>query len=188
MLLSIDPGVNNCGLAVVDYGGKFTVLETYNVSNSRRFTDPEKLVEKSFGARVVKVNSIIHHVERLLDAHTAVDHVVIEAPFYSALTPLAYGSLLEVISAVKYRVLIPRGLQFTMAEPLLVKRLFINVKLDKGLKMKSVMRDFLQKKVSAGEIVLLADVQTLTEHEIDAIAVGFSRVISLLEQSQNESR
>lgn len=187
MLLSIDPGVNNCGLAVVDYIGPFTVLETFNVNNARRFTDAEKIIEKEFGARVVKVNHILDHVKRMLAAHPCVDHVVIEAPFYSALTPLAYGSLLEVISAIKYSLLIPQSLRYTMAEPLLVKRAFINVKLDKGLKKKEVMRQFLEKKVAAGEVLLPAAVDTLTEHEIDAIAVGFSRVVALLEAAQNES-
>lgn len=186
MLLSIDPGVNNCGIAVIDITDKFTVIETYNVTNTRKFTEEEKQVEKEFGARVVKVNSIMHHVERLLNLHPSADHVVIEAPFYNALTPLAYGSLLEVITAIKYRVLIPRGIHFTMVEPLLVKRLFINVKLDKGLKRKEVMKDFLYKKVNSGDIITSINIDELTEHEVDAIAVGFSRFISLFEARQNE--
>lgn len=188
MLLSIDPGVNNCGLAVIDCTADFTVLETFNVNNSRRFTDEEKLVEKEFGARVVKVNSILSHVQRLLDAYAGgVEHVVIEAPFYNALTPMAYGSLIEVITAIKYRILIPQGLQFTMAEPLLVKKLFINVKLDKGLKKKEVMRDFLFRKVSDGSIAVKVDIEPLTEHEIDAIAVGFSKYVSMMEDKRHES-
>lgn len=185
MILSIDPGVNNCGLAVIDYTHDFTVLETYNVNNARRFTDEEKEVEKTFGPRVVKINSILHHVNRLLDSHPEVDHVAIEAPFYSVLTPLAYGSLLEVISAIKYRILVPKEIAFSMAEPLMVKRAFINVKLDRGLKKKDVMRDFLIKKVTAGEIVLSVSIETLTQHEIDAIAVAFSKVIKILEEQQN---
>lgn len=187
MLLSIDPGVNNCGLAVVDYKGLFTVVETLNVNNARRFTDAEKDTEKEFGARVVKVNHILEHIKKILISHPSISHVVIEAPFYSALTPLAYGSLLEVISAIKYAILIPRGLCFSMAEPLMVKRAFINIKLDRGLKKKEVMRQFLEKKVAAGEVVLSTTVESLTEHEIDAIAVGFSRVITILEVAQNET-
>lgn len=187
MIFSIDPGVNNCGLAVIDHAGAFTVMETYNVCNARRFTEQEKEVEKVFGARVVKVNHILEHVTRLLESYPDIDHVTIEAPFYSALTPLAYGSLLEVISAIKYRLLVPRNLTFNMAEPLMIKRAFINIKLDKGLKKKEVMRLFLEKKVTSGEIVIPAAIDTLTEHEIDAIAVAYSRVISVLEAAQNET-
>lgn len=187
MLLSIDPGVNNCGLAVIDYTESFKVLDTYNVNNSRRFTDDEKVVEKEFGARVVKVNSILTHVQRLIDNYKGIDHVVIEAPFYNALTPMAYGSLIEVITAIKYRILIPQHLTFTMAEPLLVKKVFINIKLDKSLKRKEVMRKFLSKKVSSGEITMDIDVENLTEHEIDAIAVGFTRFVAIIEGRKNES-
>lgn len=187
MLLSIDPGVNNCGLAVIDCTDRFTVLETFNVNNSRRFTDDEKVVEKEFGARVVKVNSILANVQRLIDSYSGIDHVVIEAPFYNALTPMAYGSLIEVITAIKYRILIPRGLQFTMAEPLLVKKVFVNIKLDKGLKKKEVMRDFLFKKVAAGDITVKVDPEPLTEHEIDAIAVGFTRFVAIVEERRHES-
>ena len=185
MLLSIDPGINNCGLAVIDYEKDFTVLETFNVNNARKFTPEEKEVESVFGLRVVKVNFILHHVNLLLKAYPGIDHVTIEAPFYNALTPMAYGSLLEVISAIKYSVLIPSGLTCSMAEPLLVKRIFINVKLGKDLKKKEAMRMFLVKKVDAGEIVLKVETDSLSEHEIDAIAVGYTRVISMLLAAQD---
>lgn len=180
MLLSIDPGINNCGLAVIDYESDFTVLESFNVNNTRRFTPEEKALEKIFGLRVVKVNFILHHVWRLLKAYPDIDHVAIEAPFYSALTPLAYGSLLEVISAIKYTILVPEGIPYSMTEPLLVKRMFINVKLNKDMKKKEAMRLFLTKKVMEGDILLNVEPETLSEHEIDAIAVGYTRAITVL--------
>ena len=74
-----------------------------------------------------------------------------------------------------------------MAEPLLVKKLFINVKLDKGLKKKDAMRDFLFKKVSEGSIAVKVDIEPLTEHEIDAIAVGFSKYVSMMEGRRHET-
>lgn len=185
MILSIDPGVNNCGVAVVDYSTCFKVAEVFNVTNARKFTQEEKLVEAKFGARVVKVNNILSQVEGCLLRHPRVNHVTIEAPFYNALTPLAYGSLLEVISAIKYRLLLPMGLAFSMTEPLVVKKVFLSVKINKGTTAKEVMRRFMEQKVKDKIIVVGKPVQEMTEHEIDAIAIAFVKVASILEEKQN---
>lgn len=169
MLLGIDPGVNNCGLTVVDPAPQFKVILTHNVKNARKFTDPEKALELEYNARVVKVKAIVDKVTELLDTYPQIECVAIEAPFYNHLTPQAYGSLLEVISAIKYTVLIPRKMKYRMLEPMLVKRLFAG----KGMAKKEVMKQFLISKVASGSILLDADIETLTEHEIDAVAITF---------------
>ena len=174
MLLGIDPGVNNCGLAVVDTSGVFKVSTTHNVKNARKFTDQEKLLEKEFNTRVVKVTAIVAKVEETLALYPQINFVAIEAPFYNHLTPQAYGSLLEVISAIKYSILIPRKLQFRMLEPMLVKKLFAN----KAMAKKEVMKQFLIAKKESGAIELEVDIETLSEHEIDAIAISYSHHIS----------
>ncbi len=176
MILSIDPGINNCGLAVVKvHNEKAMVLEHINVKNAGRLSDAEKMMEAAYGPRVVKISRINAQVQRLLSAHPEISACAIEAPFYSALTPLAYGSLLEVISAIKYQVIVPTGLPVKMIEPLTVKKMFLRSKLIKGMTAKQVMRDFLVGKVTCGEIVLPEGTvgEDLTEHEIDAIAVGY---------------
>jgi Holliday junction resolvasome RuvABC endonuclease subunit len=55
MILAIDPGINNCGLALIDIENNFNVKETYLVKNARKFTDEEKIIEAKFGSRSVKV-------------------------------------------------------------------------------------------------------------------------------------
>ncbi len=182
MLLSIDPGVNNCGLAVSRPFNVFEVLETQNVKNARKFTDSEKEVEKFYSARVVKVAHILAAVEDTLTRYPDIEHVAIETPFYNALTPQVYGSLLEVISAIRYNVLIPKGLKIRMIEPLLVKKMFIHAKMTKGMTKKDVMKQFLLEKLQTGVITYPGDPETLTEHEVDAIAIGFvSHLFSLSE-------
>lgn len=178
MLLGIDPGVNNCGLTVVDTTAGFQVLMTHNVKNARKFTEVEKELEKEFNTRVVKVSAIVDKVVEVLDTYPLIDYVAIEAPFYNHLTPQAYGSLLEVISAIKYKILVPRKLQFRMLEPMLVKKLFAN----KGMAKKEVMKQFLIAKKEAGTILLEVDIDTLSEHEIDAIAITYVHHISHLQE------
>lgn len=180
MLLSADPGVANFGLAVIDPTSHFKVVEHHLVKNTRKFTDEEKAIELIYGSRTVKVLSILNKINELLDRYDQIKTVVVEAPFYSALTPLAYGSLLEVIVSIKYKIVLERKLEFRMIEPLLVKKLFTANSMAK----KEAMRQFLIKKKEEGHIDLSSDVDTLSEHEIDAIAVGFVHCLSLKEISK----
>lgn len=178
MLLSIDPGVNNCGLSVADTNQQFKVLLTHNVKNTRKFTDAEKVLEAEYNTRVVKVFAIHNKILEVLETYPEINDVAIEAPFYNHLTPQAYGSLLEVISVIKYNILIPRKLPYCMLEPMLVKKLFAN----KGMAKKEIMKQFLVAKAASGEILLPADIETMTEHEIDAVAIGFVHHLSTIQE------
>lgn len=185
MLLSIDPGVNNCGVSVVDYSEVFRVVEVFNVNNARKFSPEEKVQELKFGTRVVKVTNILNQLSSCLDRYPGIDRVSIEAPFYNALTPVAYGSLLEVITAIKYNLLLPRAIPFSMTEPLLVKKLFIGQKITRDTTAKAVMRLFMEKKVADKLIFVDKLVEEMTEHEIDAIAIAYVNVIKLLEEKRD---
>lgn len=170
MFLSIDPGINNCGISVNDPVNRLQILETINVKNARKFTDDEKIVEQQYGNRAVKVLHILNTINSLLVKYPSINTIVAEAPFYNALTPVAYGSLLEVIFSIKYNVVIPKQLNFKLIEPLLIKKMFAN----KSMATKEIMREFLSTRISEGHIIMSnPDVSFLTEHEIDAIAVGF---------------
>lgn len=187
MILSIDPGVNNCGMVVADTTGTFEVKHAICVKNARKFTPVEKEVEKEFNTRVVKVQHILDSLNVLLDTYPDVESIAIESPFYSALTPLAYGSLMEVISAIKYNILVPRKLKFRMIEPLLIKRMFINSRMTKGMTKKEVMREFLVTKIKDGHIIYTGDVDALSEHEVDAVAIGFVANMFKLEEEGAKS-
>lgn len=169
MLLGIDPGINNCGLAIIDNSKHFKVVDTHNVKNTRKFTDEEKNLEQIYGSRAVKVIHIVNTINEYLDKYPEIDVFAIEAPFYNSLTPMAYGSLMEVISAIKYQIIVTKNLKFKMLEPLLVKKMFAF----KSNAKKEVMKDFLFKKQASKEIDIKLDVETLTEHEVDAIAIAF---------------
>lgn len=169
MILSIDPGINFCGLSVIDIATNFTVVESVLVKNTRRFTDEEKLVEAEFGNRVVKIQAIIRTILGLLEKYKF-DTIVIEAPFYNALTPVAFGSLLEVIGAIRYLVVVVYHLKFKLIEPLLAKKLFTS----KSLASKELIKQFLISRKEDGSIIIEQDIETLSEHEIDSIAIGFS--------------
>ena len=188
MLLSIDPGVNHCGVAVSSFDGSgMRVHHCDCINNTRKFTPEQKDIESRYETRAAKVWMVHEHVTALLDAYSAIDHVTVEAPFYNPRTPAAYGSLLEVISALKYHVVIPRGLRFSYTEPLLVKRMFIGEKVTREMTRKEVMLRFLHTRLEQGNIVypgLAQRDKPLTEHEVDAIAVGYAQAVATVQKSQ----
>lgn len=175
-IISIDPGLNNCGIAIIDIeNNRFIVKDTFLIKNARKFTDEEKLIEKTYNNRTVKVIAIINFIKDIV-ANNSIEGIIIEAPFYNTLTPMAYGSLLEVIFSIKYSIVIPNNLTMKLIEPLLVKKLFSNQR----LASKDLIREFLINKKQDGSIILDKDPLTLSEHEVDAIAVGFVYYLSLI--------
>jgi Holliday junction resolvasome RuvABC endonuclease subunit len=69
-------------------------------------------------------------------------------------------------------VIIPNEFDFKLVEPRLVKKVFA----DHGNAKKDDMKRCLIEKIVSGEIVLNGDVETLSEHEIDAIAVAHTHI------------
>ena len=167
-VLSLDPGIAFTGISINDTSEGFRVVETHIVKNNRAFTPEEKVIEKSQGPRAVKLLAIINKFKSLLERFN-IEMTVIEAPFYNALTPQAYGSLLEVVFGLKYSVLVPMDLKYRLIEPTLVKKLFTS----HGMAKKEMMKQFLISKIATGEIKMDKPVESLTEHEIDSIAIGY---------------
>ncbi|NTW91117.1 MAG: hypothetical protein HGA35_04215 [Erysipelotrichaceae bacterium] len=91
---------------------------------------------------------------------------------------MAYGSLLEVIFSIKYTIIIPNELVMKLVEPLLVKKLFAK----QHMASKEVIKQFLFKKRDDGEIKITKEIETLSEHEIDSIAIGYVHYLSVLEE------
>ena len=167
-MLSLDPGIAFTGISINDTSEGFRVVETHIVKNNRAFTPEEKVIEKSQGPRAVKLLAIINKFKSLLERFN-IEMIVIEAPFYNALTPQAYGSLLEVVFGLKYSVLVPMDLKYRLIEPTLVKKLFTS----HGMAKKEMMKQFLISKIATGDIKIDEPVESLTEHEIDSIAIGY---------------
>lgn len=170
MFLSIDPGINNTGITVFSINKKFKIHYSANILNLRKFTEEEKKLENFYDSRAVKVLYIINFIRKILNTYE-IDEVVIEAPFYNALTPMAFGSLLEVINALKYNVFIPENIKITMIEPLLIKKTFTKERLAN----KELMKLFLHDKIAKNELEIEEniDIESLTEHQIDSIAIGY---------------
>lgn len=183
-VLSIDPGINNTGAAIVEFNdGVYTVLDCINIKTNRKLNEEEKEIEAKHGLRATKIYSIVSEIEALLLKHDDIQDIVIEAPFYNSFTPNAYGSLLEVFCAIKYLVVIPKDKRLRVLEPLLIKKIFTT----KSTSAKEVIKEFLYKKVKDSELRISLDIESLTEHQIDAIATGYAYLFRLNLQSLSEN-
>ena len=168
MLLSIDPGIGNFGLSVIDHSCDFKVIDTVNVRLVKKLSEENKILEKKYSLRTVRVLNILKTVNEYIDTYKPT-MVTIEAPFYHSLTPMAYSALLEVIFAIKYNILIPKDLPFKLIEPLLIKKLFTS----NSLASKDLIKQFLITKIADKDIFMEKDIELLSEHEIDSIAIGY---------------
>ena len=167
--ICIDPGVNFCSIVVVKPGNPFKVIDSTLVNNSRVFDAHYKEVEKKYGTRITKIIKITDNLNILIDKY-GITQLAVEAPFYSARTPVAFASLLEVVFSIRYLVVFPRDILMTLIEPTAVKKIFTV----KGNAKKDIMKEFLFKKLLEKEITIKTDPDLLSEHEIDGIAVGYS--------------
>lgn len=169
-ILSIDPGINNTGISVIEkQDNYFNILDIVLVKNNRKFTDEEKKLEAKFGSRTVKIFSILDNINNLLNKYSNIETIVIEAPFYNSLTPMAFGSILEIIFSIKYRINIDLDIPLYLIEPLLIKKMFTNDRLAN----KEGMKQYLKLKIENKEIILNKELEELSEHEVDSIAIGY---------------
>lgn len=172
--LSVDPGINNCAVVVIDPHNDFAVKETILIKNARAFTAEEKIIEAKYGARTVKVQAINARIEECLSKWN-IDTIVIEAPFYSRASPNAFGSLIEVTTAIKHCVITKHNIDVFLVEPTLVKKMFTT----KGNANKDEMRKYLIEKQASGEINLPFDIAKMSEHEVDGVAIGYTHYLGL---------
>jgi len=169
-IISIDPGINNSGLTVLEkQENSYIIYETVLIKNNKKFTEKEKEIEIKYNSKTVKVLSILNGINKLINKYKDIEAIVIEAPFYNSLTPMTFGSILEIIFSIKYTINLKLDLPLYLIEPLLIKKLFTNNRLSN----KECMKQYLKLKIENKEIILNKSLEELSEHEIDSIAIGY---------------
>lgn len=170
MILAIDPGVNFVGLSLLKKQNDIIeVIHHELINNTLKMEDHEKEIAQKYGSRVPKINRIIETLHKLYHQYKYTD-IAIEGPFYNAMRPQAYGSLVEIINSIKFSIAIGYDINFYVIEPLLVKKTFSLNHMAKKSEMKGALKSYLERNL----IVLHSDIDSLSEHEIDSIGIGFS--------------
>lgn len=170
-LVCFDPGLNTTGVSVFDVDSRtkrVSSVYAYTIYNDKlgdvTGLDSEILTERTF--KLYKLCQGIHN---------AIDYfkpsiVGCEAPFYNRLMPMAFVSLSEVVSMIRHTVIqYNYNIPFYLVEPQKVKQ-GVGVA---GKKGKQVVMDAIR---NIPELMdnLTTPLDSLDEHAVDAIAVGWS--------------
>lgn len=174
-LIGIDPGLNNSGVALLDQDyrtGKIVKIEPFLLI-SDKLKDESGMDDEVHPERAIKLMKLgmtLQGMLRLYNPHA----VGCEAPFFNRFRPMAYGALCEVVTTLQFAVIAAnRNTTFSLFPPLTVK---------KGVAAKSVSNDTEKGKLEVKRAImanpeimaaLQADVDLLSEHELDAVAVAY---------------
>lgn len=170
-MVCFDPGLNTTGVSVFDVDNR--TKEVLSVFAYTIYTGQSR---DATGLDTEILSERTHKLYKLCDAvqHTLGYYgpaiVGCEAPFYNRMMPMAFVSLSEVVNMIRHTTLqYNYNIPFYLVEPQLVKK-GVGVA---GKKGKQVVMDAI---CDIPEImrVLSVPIETLDEHAIDAIAVGWS--------------
>lgn len=168
-MMSLDPGLKNTGVAVFDLDTRSrTILsiDAFLLSNQRLINsapyDHETVSERLI--MIYKLKTAFRHVLE----HYNPTVVVSEGPYYNPKSPMAYASLLEIVSmfrsvAMEYN----SNILFHIFQPKEVKKV-VGSGMNTG---KLDMRDAVSRRPEL-MVPLMQNLNELDEHSIDAIAVG----------------
>ena len=170
-IMGIDPGLNNTGVALIDinsYTGNILSVQAFTLVNDA-LPDYTGLEPNWVGERVWKLHKLRTHLSMLF--HNEQPKAVgCESPFYNRFMPMAYGALLQVTSMIHNSVIETRPhTYFEMLEPLLVKKTVGSGATKGKLDMKLCL-----SQIPAIMSVLQNPLESLDEHSVDAIAVGYT--------------
>lgn len=185
VFLAIDPGTNDCGISV--YYCHPSDLSIIKIESSTIISDKVELegdidLLDSHTERYIKVKKVQKAFIRLLQ-HYQPHMVCCESPFYHKLHPGAYAPLVEIIFSLRdavanFNKLIPMYLY----EPLLIKKTLTG----KAFADKNLMRASLSEVKEICETLTL-EVSQLSEHAVDATAIGWLHLQSLRAKLSKES-
>lgn len=178
-LLSIDPGTATMGAAIMEMRPDSPIVNVLytNTLRSGPHVSEDHILSENFGVREHKIcwyrDQVYYHLAAFLPAM-----VIAEAP-YQGRFATSFEALTEVKAGIKAAIQMWNpGLYFETIEPL-------NAKMSVGLKLTRENRK--DKDAVRNCIIRLSNIHWLngtspancTEHEIDAIAVGYWKISQL---------
>lgn len=170
-LLAIDPGLNNTGVAAFSIQiVPFKILKiTAWTLKADRLVDDSGLDDEDYIERLHKRYTMGKALNKALEMFSP-SLVISESPFFDRRKPGSFAVLTEVLTTLFDTVVAYNpSVQFSMMEPQLVKK-SLGVA---GIKGKEVVKEAVSKNE---EIMacLETPMETMDEHAIDAVAVGYS--------------
>lgn len=177
MLMSIDPGTTFCGIVLSELIGNQVVIhetELINVTTSFK-SDLEKQTMELYGPRFLKILRITNRMSEIINENM-VTGIAVEGAYFNPTRPNAYASLVEVLYAVRRSVALPLAMPVKEIPAMLVKKEFSILRtVKKGdANKKDLLKDALIERKINKTILITKDIEEMSEHEIDAAAIGYT--------------
>lgn len=170
-MVAIDPGLNNTGIAIFTFSVspfKIVKIEAFTLK-ADRLVDDSTLDDEDFMERLIKRYKMGSALQKVLE-NTSPSRVVSESPFFDRRKPGSFATLTEVLTELYDRIVAYNPLiQFSLHSPQSVKKTLGCA----GIKGKEIVKESMAK-VDEILSVLEGSLDSLDEHAIDAIAVGYS--------------
>lgn len=166
-MISIDPGLNNIGIATIVYNKRYRLLDSVEaftiVPNSYIRTNE---LYNYLDERSLKQQILVEKYLEVLVKHTP-ELVVCENAFFYNNKPVAFQALIEAITLIKHTTInFDPTITFILLSPLEIKH---------SLKVKNISdKDSTKEALVSLGINTLVELDSMVEHSIDAIAVGYS--------------
>lgn len=172
-VMGFDPGLVNAGVSIIDVDyrtRKLVSVTAFTLIPSKLpvYQDLYPGEEESPINRIYRLTSAFRY---LLDFYQPCT-VTSEDAFYHPQMPNAYGSLKDVIMAIRNETrMYNYNVPFVLIEPRAVKKV-VGAGID-GVDNKQLMREAIRRKIEIMS-VLQVDLNSLDQHAVDAIAVAYA--------------
>lgn len=168
--MGVDPGTNYCGVAIFDVDDK--TFEIKGIDNILvDLTKPRYNIDNNnlLFPRLNKLYRTFMDIYEKYDIYW----LAIEAAFINRLRPAAYGPIVTSIFSVKKAFIDSYNLNNIVEYPPTIVKQVVS---EYGQATKDGMYDAVNK---IKELDGLFDIDTISEHEIDAIAMGYTLIKSI---------
>lgn len=172
-LVSIDPGSTTVGIAVIDINvGDWTIANSQAWTyNSAKMSESNTWLESQYGNRYVRIVAIENYLVNLF-LNICPTFICSEAPFINQRFPAAGIALTEVMCSIRNAVVqYDPWCELKIISPSEVKQ-GIGAK---GNADKDTMKNTLRTLLPI--LKLNCDFESLDEHAIDALAVGYTHLL-----------
>lgn len=175
-VLSIDPGTNHLGYAImdVDYANALEpiVLVEVGTLNAVALSRPYTTLLEVHGEKVTKLYALEQAIKRILETFKP-DKTVSESPYMGSF-PQAYAALVECLKTIRSALIdYDPCMPLHIIDPASIKAA-VGVSGKSG--NKGLMTDAVADLVSKNAIVTDIDIRVLDEHSVDSIAAGYAYI------------
>lgn len=177
-ILGIDPGTHNLGVGILTVEfGTFEILASVAFTiTALKVMPKDAWAIEMHGERTSRIYTLMSELDRCFNFYNPI-RIACESPFYNPRRPMAYGSLVEILSAIRTTVWnYDRWRRIQTYDPPSVKKA-VGAKggADKDV-MKEKVTNMSQLRWSGPYPITALD-----EHAIDGLAVAYADYLALKE-------